>query len=64
MDDDITALEHKLDQFLAHFDTVREENRSLRERIVGLESDKQSLTEKIESARLRLEALMERLPQQ
>jgi len=64
MDGDVTALETKLDQFLSHFQQLREENNVLRERVAGLEGEKQSLTEKMQSARIRLEALMERLPEQ
>ncbi len=64
MDGDVTALETKLDQFLSHFQQLREENNVLRERVAGLEGEKQSLTDKMQSARIRLEALMERLPEQ
>ena len=64
MDGDVSALEHKLGQFLAHFDRLREENRALLDRVSGLESEKHALTDKIETARQRLEALMERLPEQ
>ncbi|MDP2795527.1 MAG: hypothetical protein Q8O25_15845 [Sulfurisoma sp.] len=64
MDGDVTALETKLDQFLAHCQRLREENHALRERVAGLEGDKLMLTDKIQSARVRLEALMERLPEQ
>jgi cell division protein ZapB len=64
MDGDVTSLESKLDQFLAHFAELREENRALRERVAGLEGEKNSLTDKIQTARVRLEALMDRLPEQ
>ena len=64
MDGDVTALETKLDQFLAHFQQLREENRALRERVAGLEGEKSSLADKMQNARIRLEALMERLPEQ
>lgn len=64
MEGDVTALEHKLDQFLAHYRQLREENHALRERVAGLEGEKQALTDKIDTARERLEALMERLPEQ
>ena len=36
----------------------------LRERVAGLEGEKSTLTDKIQTARVRLEALMERLPEQ
>ena len=42
--------------------TLREENRVLRGRVAGLESEKQALAEKIDTTRQRLESLMERLP--
>ena len=64
MDGDITALETKLDQFLAHFTKLREENHALRARVAGLEGENKTLTDKIHTARVRLEALMERLPEQ
>jgi cell division protein ZapB len=64
MNGDIASLESKLEQFLAHFEHLREENRALRERVAGLEGEKSSLTDKIQTARVRLEALMERLPEQ
>ncbi|MBU0753457.1 MAG: hypothetical protein KJ787_15260 [Gammaproteobacteria bacterium] len=64
MNGDVTALETKLDQFLAHFQQLREENQVLRERVAGLEGEKLSLADKIQTARVRLEALMERLPEQ
>lgn len=64
MDRDLASLESKLEQFLAHFADLREENRALRERVAGLEGEKVSLTDKIQTARVRLEALMDRLPEQ
>ena len=64
MDGDVSALEHKLDQFLAHFDKLREENHALHERVVLLENENKALAERIDTARVRLEALMERLPEQ
>jgi cell division protein ZapB len=64
MDGDVTALETKLDLFLAQYKELREENRMLRERVAGLEGEKVTLTDKIQTARVRLEQLMERLPEQ
>ena len=64
MDGDVTTLETKLDQFLVHFQQLREENRALRERVAGLEGEKLSLADKMQAARVRLEALMDRLPEQ
>lgn len=64
MDGDVNALEAKLDLFLAHFTRLREENRALRARVAGLEGENKTLADKIQTARVRLEALMERLPEQ
>ena len=64
MDGDISSFEAKIDKVVALAQTLREENRVLRGRVVGLESEKQALAEKIDTTRLRLEALMERLPKQ
>jgi cell division protein ZapB len=64
MNGDVTALETKLDLFLAQYKELREENRMLRERVAGLEGEKVTLTDKIQTARVRLEQLMERLPEQ
>jgi cell division protein ZapB len=64
MDRDVAALENKLDQFLAHFEKVRAENRALRERMAGLEVENKALADRIQTARTRLEALMQRLPEE
>ena len=42
---------------------LRSENHVLRDRMAGLEQQKQSLASRADAARLRLEALMEKLPQ-
>jgi cell division protein ZapB len=63
MDGDVTTLERKLDEFLSRFQKLREENLSLRQRVSGLEGENQNLTDKMQTARVRLEALMERLPE-
>ena len=62
MNDDLAVLEKKLEQFLAFCDGLRAENRALRLRIAGLEEERQSLVEKIDTTRDRLESLMERIP--
>ena len=64
MKGDLTALEHKVEQFLAFCQSLRAENQALRSRVAGLEDERQALVDKIDSARTRLEALMERLPEE
>ncbi len=64
MDGDLSSVEHKIEQVVAFCQSLREENRKLRERIAGLEVDKQALSAKIDTTCERLEALMSRLPDQ
>lgn len=62
MSADLSSLEQKVENVVAFCVRLREENVALRSRIAGLESEKQTLTEKIDTTLVRLEALMERLP--
>ena len=64
MDGELSSIEQKIEKVVALALTLREENRVLRVRVAGLETEKQALAEKIDTARQRLEALMERLPSQ
>lgn len=64
MDGDLSKLEQKIEAAVAFCAALRDENRELRGRVTGLETEKQALAEKIETARERLEALMARLPTQ
>lgn len=62
MSSDLAQLEKKIDQFLAFCEGLRAENRALRTRVAKMEEERQVLLAKIESARNRLEALMDKLP--
>lgn len=62
MDDSVSLLEKKLDQFLAHCESLRAENQDLCSRIARMEEEHRMLHAKIDSARCRLEALMEKIP--
>jgi cell division protein ZapB len=64
MKGDLTALEQKIEQFLAFCQSLRAENQALRSRVAGLEEERQTLVDKIATARARLEALMEKIPEQ
>ena len=64
MDADLSSLERKIEQVVALCQTLREENHALRDRVSGLEQEKQALTGKMDEARARLEALMDRLPEE
>jgi uncharacterized protein (TIGR02449 family) len=58
----ISSLEAKVEHVAAFCDELREQNHALRERIAGLEREKQALAERMTAARERLETVMDRLP--
>ena len=47
-----------------NYQALRSENQELRTRVAALESDKRRLEDTLDTARVRLEALMSRLPVQ
>lgn len=55
-------LEQKIAQLVAQHKLVKEENRDLRQRAQALDAENKRLADKVEAARVRLEALIERLP--
>lgn len=63
MTDPLLALEKKLDQFLEMCQGLRAENQDLRNRVLALEADRRGLSERMEQARSRIDALMSRLPE-
>lgn len=62
MNDQFAVLEKRLEQFIAYCEGLRAENRTLRQRVIELENECKGLAGKIDTARQRLEALMERIP--
>ncbi len=62
MNESLGSLEKKVGDIVAFCRSLREENHALRDRVAGLEREKQSLIGKMEEARRRLEVLMDRLP--
>lgn len=62
MDANLGSLEKKIDDVAAFCRALRDENHALRDRVAGLEQERQSLLGKMEQARMRLAALMDRLP--
>lgn len=57
-----TVLLEKLEQFIVFCESLHAENHALRERVARLEEEERVLRSKIDSARSRLEALVDRLP--
>ena len=62
MNIDISSLEAKVERVAAFCEELREENHALRERIAGLEREKESLATRMTTARERLENVMDKLP--
>ncbi|MFN4147949.1 MAG: hypothetical protein ACK4E4_00175 [Rhodocyclaceae bacterium] len=62
MDAPLASLERKVEQIIALCETLRAENRQLRERVGALENEKHGLIERMTLARVRLEGLIDRLP--
>ena len=64
MDAELTALEVRIKLFADFCVRLRDENQALRTRLAGLEGDNRRLSEKVDSARLRLEDLVKRIPEE
>ncbi len=63
MDRELFALEERIEQFISLCQNLRAENQELRTRVAGLEVERNRLNEKIETACIQLESLMERIPE-
>lgn len=62
MKPDLTSLEAKISQVAALCQRLRADNEALRAQLVALTGERDRLGEKLDAARLRLEALVEQLP--
>jgi cell division protein ZapB len=63
MEADLKALEEKIAQLVELTQRLRSENRSLRQQLAQATNETKRLGEKLDSAKARLEALLERLPE-
>ena len=63
MEADLKALEDKIGQLVELTQRLRNDNRGLRQQLAQAVSDNKRLGEKVDAARVRLEALLERLPE-
>ena len=64
MEADLKALEDKIGQLVELTQQLRSDNRGLRQQLAQAESDNKRLGEKVDAAKTRLEALLERLPEE
>jgi cell division protein ZapB len=62
MDLDLNGLEDRVRQLVALCSRLRSENGSLRQQLVVAQNENKQLGERIEAARARVEALLERVP--
>lgn len=62
MDSEFNTLEAKVAQFVTLCERLRQENVVLRQQLVSAENDSKRLSEKIDSAKAKLERLLARLP--
>ncbi|MCX8085440.1 MAG: cell division protein ZapB [Rhodocyclaceae bacterium] len=62
MNAELDGLERKVAQIIDLCASLRAENRRLRERVGALEDEKQALLARMNEARGRLEALLDKLP--
>lgn len=64
MEAELSRLEERIETVVAFCESLREQNRELRSHVAALEDEKRALTDKIDTTLARLEALMDRLPEQ
>jgi uncharacterized protein (TIGR02449 family) len=62
MDTDIAALEQKLASLLAHTRALRAANESLRQELAAAYERQRQLTQRMEQASARVDALISRIP--
>jgi cell division protein ZapB len=64
MDADLKSLEHKLSQLITLCQNLRAQNSALRQELAQAQSDTRQLRENIAVVSTRLEAVIERLPEE
>ncbi len=63
MDAELAALEEKLAQVVQRLKLLREENRDLRQQLAARTDENARLSEKLNAARTRIEALLKQIPE-
>jgi hypothetical protein len=62
MESELTQLEHQLEQLITLYQTGKASARELRMRVARLEAENRELAEKVKFATVKLEGLLEKLP--
>lgn len=63
MEADLKALEDKISQFIELTQRLRADNSTLRQQLAQAMNENRRLSEKVDGAKARLEALLERMPE-
>ena len=63
MDPELTALEERLTQLVQRLRGLREENRDLRQQLATRTDENARISEKLQAARTRIEALLKQIPE-
>jgi len=63
MDAELDSLDAKITQLALHCERLRKDNLDLRQELAAAQAANRHLSDKIEAARARLEALLERIPE-
>lgn len=63
MDTELKSLEHKLTQLVDFCQRLRDENHELRQQLATEQDHTKKLHEKLNGAKLRLESLLNRIPE-
>ena len=63
MEADLKALEDKISQFIVLTQRLRADNSTLRQQVAQAMNENRRLSEKVDGAKARLEALLERMPE-
>jgi len=64
MDVELKSLEDKINQFLALCKRLRADNHQLRQQLASAQNENKQLSEKIGSAKIRLETLLTHIPEE
>lgn len=62
MESELTQLEHRLEQLITLYQTGKTTARELRMRVARLEAENRELAEKVKFATVKLEGLLDKLP--
>jgi cell division protein ZapB len=63
MESELSSLEEKLAQLVARMKSLREENGDLRQQLASRADENSRLSEKLNAARSRIEALLKQIPE-